>query len=300
MGQDVHFIPVGFDYGRLLQPISAEGGLPADRVYLLYSASETGDERAEKLVDAIVNDLEETFQEALRRDVFRMPVEVDIFNYAEVFKLAHRLISEELDEGNQVYVNISSMPRTVAFAFATAAESIVIESPETRSRVTTYYASPDKYLALDMKEQLEIELSFLDKFISGDVSDSEIHERYDSIKDIVGDIDNGFSKGVKELNGELFAEIPAPPKADLREIEEKILLFLQDEGEFASTTKLAEAMADFHDERYDDSYKSRILYNVESLEKKGFIERDKEIMSYRTKLSHMGSLWAITHDLSTE
>jgi len=300
MDEDVHFIPVGFDYGRLLQPTNADGGLPTDRVYLLYSAAGAEDERAEILVDAIVHDLEETFQEALRTEVFKMAVDVDIFNYTEVFELAHRLLTDELAKGNRVYINISSMPRTVAFAFATAAESIVIENAEHRPRVTTYYASPEDYLALDMKEQLELELDFLERLISKDSSDEEIAERFESISELVGKIDNGFSKGVKEHDGKLYTEIPAPPRAELRDVEKEVLHFLEEEGEFESTTKLAEGMASYYDETYDDTYKSRVMYNVESLEEKGYIERNKNVKSYRTRLSQTGLLWAISHDLSLD
>lgn len=300
MGEDVHFIPVGFDYGRLLQPISAEEGMAADRVVLLYSAAGTEDERAEELVESIVNDLERTFEIALRREVERKPVDADIFDYAEIFKLAYNLIIDELEKENRVYINISSMPRTVAFAFATAAESIIIEDPGYRSSVTTYYASPDEYLVLDMKEQLESELSFLDDLLSGDVPESRIEERYHAVAEIVDEIGDGFSKGVKELNGTLYAEIPAPPKSELREIEEKILVYLEEEGPFSSTTKLAEAMAEYYGESFDDSFRSRIQYNVSELENKGFIERDDAGHGYRTELSKMGLLWAITHELSPE
>lgn len=300
MDEDVHFIPVGFDYGRLLQPISAEGGLPADRVVLLYSAEGTDDQRAEELVETIVDGLENVFEIALRREVVRMPVEVDIFDYTDVFELAYNLIVGELNEGNRVYVNISSMPRTVAFAFATAAESIVIESPEYRSSVTTYYSSPDEYLVIDMKEQLELEMDFLEKLLSGESSESRIEERYEAIKQIVDEIENGFSKGVKKLNGNLFAEIPAPPKAELRYIEQRILFFLEEEGDQSSTTQLAKNMADFYADEYNESYRSKVQYNVKGLVEKGYLLRDEEGNSYRTELSQMGNLWAITHELPSE
>lgn len=293
MAKDVHLIPVGFDYERLIQPISAGGGLPADRVVILFSAADSGDDRVEDLVHRLVEKLEEDVERVLRLEAERVPVESDLFNYADLYEFAFTHIMVELEEGNNVYVNISSMPRTVAFAFATAAEAIVLEDPDFRDSVTTYYASPEHYLVLDMIEQLETQLEFL-----GDLRDCnipEINERYQELEKVVSKLERGVSEGVRELNGELHVEIPAPPIANLRDREMEILWFLHEHGEVGSTTQLAKDLAKELNEDYGDSFRSNVQYNTKELEAKGFVVRSQEGNSYPTGLSKIGRLWARTH-----
>lgn len=294
MVEDVHLLPVGFDYERLIQPISASDELPADRVVILFSAANTGDERVEELVYRLVNKLQEDVERVLRLEAERAPVEPDIFNYSDLYEFAHTRIMAELEMGNDVYVNISSMPRTVAFAFATAAESIVLEDPRRRDSLTTYYASPEQYLVLDMIEQLQEELDFLEDLRGRDIPD--VDDRYEEVDDLVSKLERGVSEGVRELNGGLHVEIPSPPIADLRDREMEILWFLHEHGEITSTTQLAKELAGEVNEDYGDTFRSNVQYNTSKLEEKGFVNRRQEGNSYPTKLSKMGSLWARTHE----
>lgn len=294
VAEDVHLLPVGFDYERLIQPISASDGLPADRVIILFSAAGSGDERVEELVIRLVDKLQEDVERVLRLEAERTPVEPNIFDYSDLYEFAHSRIMTELEKENNVYVNISSMPRTVAFAFATAAESIVLEEPGRRDSVTTYYASPEQYLVLDMIEQLGKELDFLEDLRDRDIP--EVEERYNEVKNLVSKLERGISEGVRELNGGLHVEIPAPPIADLRGREKEILWFLYEHGEIASTTQLAKELAEKLDEDYGDAFRSNVQYNTSELEKKGFVDRRQEGNSYPTKLSKIGSLWARTHE----
>lgn len=292
--EDVHLLPVGFDYERLIQPISASDGLPADRVVILFSAVDSGDERVEELVHRLVDKLQEDVERVLRLEAERAPVEPDIFNYSDLYEFAHTRIMAELEKGNNVYVNISSMPRTVAFAFATAAESIVLENSDYRDSVTTYYASPEQYLVLDMIEQLQEELDFLEGLRGRDIP--KVDERYEKVENLVSKLERGVSEGVRELNGGLHVEIPAPPIANLRGREKEILWFLHERGEISSTTQLAKELAEVVNEDYGDTFRSNVQYNTRELEKKGFVDRREEGNSYPTKLSKMGSLWARTHE----
>lgn len=294
VAEDVHLLPVGFDFERLIQPISASDDLPADRVVILYSASGAEDERARKLVHRLVEKLEEDVERVLRLEVERNPVNQDIFDYSNLYEFAYRLIIDELEDGNNVYVNISSMPRTVAFAFATAAGAIVLEDPEIRDSITTYYASPERYLALDMIQQLEKDRDFLQDLQDQDIPGVE--ERCQEIEELLKKLERGVSEGVKQLNGGLHVEIPTPPIADLSDTEEEILWFLEGHGEVKSRTKLAEQLADELNVESDDSFRSKIQYNTKSLEEKGFVTRREEGNSYPTRLSKIGVLWARTHD----
>ncbi|WP_363174796.1 hypothetical protein, partial [uncultured Halovibrio sp.] len=45
------------------------------------------------------------------------------------------------------------MPRTVSFAFATAAHSIMVERESDRNRIHTYYTVPEKYLETELAEE---------------------------------------------------------------------------------------------------------------------------------------------------
>lgn len=291
-GDNVHFIPVGFDFERLIQPIS-QGGLDADRVVLLRSPSESHD-RAAELAHRMDEKLYEAFDTILGIDVSRQLVD-QIDDYGELYEFAYNQIFDEVQDGNEVYVNISSMPRTVAFAFGTAADSLSIEYPSVRSSVHTYYVSPETYLVLDMIDELREELSFLEDRMDGQ-DDPELEERHAALHQLLDDVlERGVTEGARQMNGDRHVEFPAPPVADLRDFEKQVLRFLNDEGETRSTTQLAKQLAESTDTGYDESFKSRIQYNVESLEKKGYIERIEDGNRLRTRLSKMGSLWVATH-----
>lgn len=289
---DVHFIPVGFDFERLIQPIS-QGGLRADRVVLLRSPGESHDQAAE-LANRMEEKLYEAFDTILGIDVSRKIVD-QIDDYGELYEFAYNQIFAEVQDSNEVYVNISSMPRTVAFAFGTAADSLSIEYPSVRNSIHTYYVSPEEYLVLDMINELHEEISFLHDRMA-DYDDPEFQERYDALEQLLGDVlERGVTKGARPMNGDRHVEFPAPPVTDLREFEKQILRFLNREEETRSTTQLAKELAESTGEEYNESYKSRTQYNVESLEEKGYIKRIEDGNRLRTRLSKMGSLWVATH-----
>lgn len=293
MGEDVHFIPVGFDFERLIQPIS-QGTLNADRVILLHSPGNGDPNRSARLAGRMVGKLDEAFDKILGLNVSTEEVE-QIDDYEAIYEYAYNWILEEVQEGNEVYVNISSMPRTVAFAFATAADSLSIEYPAIRNSIHTYYVSPEEYLVLDMIDELKAEKAFLEERIA-DQSDPELMERFDRISELVDDVlERGVTEGARQMNGDRHVEFPAPPVADLRDFEKEVLRFLSQEEETRSTTQLAKQLAKSMEEEYGESFKSRTQYNVESLEEKGYIERIQDGNRLRTRLSKMGSLWVATH-----
>jgi len=302
MSERVHFIPVGFDFERLIHPIS-KGDLEADRVVLIThdnkSAIDDGG-RAANLGSNMTKRLEDAFQ-LIDIEVEREFVEVsDLHDYELQYPRAHDYILDELEEGNEVFVNISSMPRTIAFAFATAADSIIAEFQgdidQIRDRLHTYYVAPQDYLVLEMIETLEDVADTFDG-LTERYEDLFIHEQHEDVQKLLSRIDeNGVTEGAKDLDGQMYVEFPASPGSNIEGTEGQILKFLSDREPVPSTSALAEQLADQLDETYDESFRSRIQYNVSKLEDKGYVDRSESGNRLETRLSTMGRMWVKTHD----
>jgi len=292
MGETVHIIPVGFDFQRLVQPIT-QGNLEADRILLLHSSRKTSDEQAQELAGRMVERLEETFDTILGKDLEIKSVD-DIFEFDVAYPMAYEMIQEEVESGNEVWVNISSMPRTVAFAFASAANTQVIESPELRDQIHTYYVSPEEYLVTRMIKELKEEREFLEDLPK---EYEEAQERLEQISSLVDDVtESGVTKGAKKMNGGLHVEFPAIPSSELHDFEKTVLHFLHEVEKTESTSELARKLGErLGKDVDDDSFKSKVQYNVKQLEKKGFVDRTEDENRYITELSTMGKLWAQTH-----
>ena len=98
---------------------------------------------------------------------------------------------------------------------------------------------------------------------------AEMQERLDQIETLLDNVlKRGVTEGARLMNGHRYVEFPAPPVADLRDFEKTLLRFLSEAGEMRSTTKLAKEFASNIDERYNESIKSRVQYNVETLEER--------------------------------
>lgn len=292
MTEQVHIIPVGFDYERLFQPIS-QGKLDADKVYLLHSSREESDEEARRLAENMLAELERTFDTVLGIDVETEVVE-NIFDFENLYPYAYDRIEKEVKKGNEVWVNISSMPRTVAFAFATAANSLLVENHDYRNQIHTYYVSPEDYLVTEMIEQFRKEKEFLEKH--RDKGD-EFEERYNKISDTINQVDkSGVTKGAAKMNGGLHVEFPTIPSSDLHDFEITLLHFLDEIGTADSISDLAKQLAERLNEDTDqDSFKSKVQYNINQLEDKGFVKIEKEKNRHRPTLDTVGELWVDTH-----
>lgn len=299
MTERVHFIPVGFDFDRLIYPVS-KGQLEADRVVLITHEGDPDDDatdRAAELASNMTNRLENAF-ELIDVEVEREPIDIEeLYEYETLYPDAHDYILDELEEGNEVFVNISSMPRTTAFAFATAADSITAEYQSEvegiRDMLHTYYVAPDKYLVLEMMDALEDAKDLLEEMSE----DIRVHPQYTKIRDLLNKIDeNGVTKGARDLDGQMYVEFPSSPGSDVEEFEETILNFLAGKDPIASTSALAEQMAEEEEgEEYDESFRSRVQYNVSKLDEKGYVDREKEGNRLETQLSTMGRMWVETH-----
>jgi hypothetical protein len=307
-----HVVPVGFDYDRLIAPLVRDQ-LTVDRVILLEGA--VGSEANVQYSRNLAGKLETDFTNLLGATTERVTV-ADVYDYDAAFEQAYDLINAELDDGAEVWVNVSAMPRPVSFAFATAAHSITLERQEDRDQIHTYYTAPEKYLETGLAEELRDSRDLLadvrdaldadrdataDDQASGDTSESlreRIDDHLDSSRDLLSEFDErGTTVGAKEIDGSHIVELPVASFSNVKPFEEVILFELGDHGEFDSISELAQALADELGEEYTDSFRSKVIYNVDRLGPggKGYIEQESKGKSYRTRLSRIGELWVRAH-----
>jgi hypothetical protein len=294
-----HVVPVGFDYDRLIAPLVRER-LDIDRVVLLEGAvgSEANVEYSRNLAGKLAAD----FENLIGAETERVLID-DVYDYDAAFERAFDLINAELDAGREVWVNVSAMPRTVSFAFATAAHSIMVERQADRDRIHTYYTVPEKYLETELAEELRRGIDLLEDLqADGDVDESEaaerIAERLGNARDLLAEFDErGTTIGAKEIDGSHIVELPVASFSNVDPFEEVILFTLGDHEEFESVSELAETLAGELDQEYTDSFRSKVIYNVDRLGPggKGYIEQDEHGKSYRTRLSRIGELWVRSH-----
>ncbi|SFR93574.1 hypothetical protein SAMN05216559_1325 [Halomicrobium zhouii] len=294
-----HIVPVGFDYDRLIAPLVREH-LEVDRVILLEGA--VGSEANVEYSRNLAEKLEKDYRNLLGAETERVVV-ADVYDYDAAFEQAFALINAELDRADDaaVWVNISAMPRTVSFAFATAAHSIMVEREEDRQRVHTYYTVPEKYLETELAEELREQRDLLDDVVE-EVDDEELAERVDerhrAAEDLLDEFDErGTTIGAKEVGGSHVVELPVALFSNVKPFEEVILFTLGEHGEFESVSELAHELARELGEEYTDSFRSKVIYNVDRLGPggKGYIEQEEHGKSYRTRLSRIGELWVRAH-----
>lgn len=289
-----HIVPVGFDYDRLIAPLVRDQ-FDVDRVILLEGA--VGSEANVEYSNHLSTKLEKDFRNLLGADTERLVLE-DVYDYDAAFEQAYRLIDAELDAGNEVWVNVSAMPRTVSFAVATAANSLMVEREDDRRKVHTYYTAPEKYLETELAEELRREIDLLEDLQSEDVDPDRITERLDSIRELLSEFDErGTTIGAKEIDGRHIVELPVASFSNVKPFEELILFKLGEDGTFESVSELAEALASELAEEYTDSFRSKVIYNVDRLgpNGKGYVEQEPHGKSYRTWLSRIGELWVRAH-----
>jgi hypothetical protein len=289
-----HIVPVGFDYDRLIAPLVREQ-LDVDRVILLEGA--VGSEANVEYSRHLAEKLEKDYRNLLGAETERVVVE-DVYDYDEAFEQAFALINAELDSGSEVWVNVSAMPRTVSFAFATAAHSIMVEREGDRDRIHTYYTVPEKYLETELAEELRQQVDLLEDLRTDGDIDDRVEERLSTAIDLLDEFDErGTTIGAKEIDGSHIVELPVASFSNVKPFEEVILFTLGDHGEFESVSELAQELSRELGEEYTDSFRSKVIYNVDRLGPggKGYIEQEEHGKSYRTRLSRIGELWVRAH-----
>ncbi len=289
-----HIVPVGFDYDRLIAPLVRDQ-IDVDSVILLEGA--VGSEANVEYSRHLSKKLETDFENLLGAETKRFVLE-DVYDYDEAFEQAYNLITAELDRGNEVWVNVAAMPRTVSFAFATAANSLMVEREEEREQIHTYYTAPEKYLETELAEELRGQIELLEDLQAGSIEDDRIEDRLESAQALLSEFDErGTTIGAKEIDGSHIVELPVTSFSNVKPFEELILFKLGEDGEFDSVSELAESLARDLNEEYTDSFRSKVIYNVDRLGPggKGYIEREEHGKSYRTRLSRIGELWVRAH-----
>ncbi|MFB6281859.1 MAG: DUF6293 family protein [Haloferacaceae archaeon] len=304
-----HIVLVGFDYDRLIAPLIRDQ-FDVDRVILLEGA--VGSEENVEYSRDISDKLEADFRNLLGADTERVVV-ADVYDYDAAFEQAYDLVDATLDasEEGEVWVNVSSMPRPVSFAFATAAHSLMVERQADRDRIHTYYTAPEKYLETDLVTELRATRDLLaDLLDSAEAADADaggvtvsadrdrLAARLAAADGVLEEFDErGTTVGAKRIGDDHIVELPVASFSNVKPFEEVILFQLGEHGEFESVSELAEALADELNEEYTDSFRSKVIYNVDRLGPggKGYIEREEHGKSYRTRLSRIGELWVRAH-----
>ncbi len=290
-----HIVPVGFDYDRLIAPLIRDQ-FTVDRVILLEGA--VGSEANVEYSRHLASKLETDFQNLLGAETSRIRLE-DVYDYDTAFEGAFELINDQLDGGAEVWVNVCSMPRPVSFAFATAAHSVMVERQDDRDRIHTYYTAPEKYLETELAEELRAERDLLSDLLdSGDLDRDRMNERLESTTALLSEFDErGVTIGAKKIGDSHIVELPVASFSSVKPFEELILFTLGEHGEFESVSELASALARDLNEEYTDSFRSKVIYNVDRLGPggKGYIEQEAVGNSYRTTLSRIGELWVRSH-----
>ena len=291
-----HVVPVGFDYDRLIAPLVRDQRR-VDRVILLQGAvgSEGNVEYSERLAERLETD----FRNLLGATTERVTL-ADVYDYDAAFETAFETITAELAAGNEVWVNVSSMPRPVSFAFATAAHSVMVEREADRERVHAYYTAPEKYLETELAEELRAEIELLEGLAADReaVDGERIDRRLDAARDLLREFDErGTTIGAKEIEDSHVQELPVAPFSNVKPFEELILFTLGEHGEFGSISDLAETLAADLEEEYTDSFRSKVIYNVDHLGPGGlgYVQREADGNSYRISLSRIGALWVRSH-----
>jgi hypothetical protein len=289
-----HIVPVGFDYDRLIAPLVRDQ-FDVDRVVLLEGA--VGSEANVEYSRNLAAKLEGDFRNLLGAETERLSL-ADVYDYDAAFERAYDLINAELDAGSDVWVNISSMPRPVSFAFATAAHSVILEREADRERVHTYYTAPEKYLETELAEELRRTRSLLADVADGEGDRAAAAERLERTEELLAEFDErGTTIGAKRIGDSHIVELPVAAFSNVKPFEEVILFTLGEHGEFASVSELAETLAAEMGEEYTDSFRSKVIYTVDRLGPggKAYVEQEPHGNSHRTSLSRIGELWVRAH-----
>lgn len=294
MNKEIHYIPVGFDFERLVQPLHQDNFSP-DRVVLFQSEKRPANEREAEISENIVKDLSSSMESVLDIEV-EIETLRDIYDYIDIYKSSYQKISDELNRGNQIYVNISSMPRTVTFAFATAVDTLILENPDARNDLHTYYVSPEKYLITEVREELEDTVELLRNVNFSSEEEEKVTAHLGTITDTLQKLEKGTTAGTKEMeDGKHHVEFVAPPIVDLNDSEEELLNILSEQGEVESISELSRLHAESNREAHDRSANSAAQYRVDNLEEKGLINRTEgEGGGHKISLSRIGMMWAST------
>ncbi len=139
---------------------------------------------------------------------------------------------------------------------------------------------PEKYLETELAEELRDQIALLEDLDHEDdtaaITADRIANRLESARDLLSEFDErGTTIGAKEIDGRHIVELPVASFSNVKPFEELILYKLGEDGEFASVSELAESLARELNEEYTDSFRSKVIYNVDRLGPGGKVHRTR-------------------------
>ena len=284
-----HVVPVGFDYDRLIAPLVRDK-VDVDRAVLLEGPRGSSE---------VARKLREDFVSLFDAETRTVEIE-DVYDYDDVFASAYSVLRDERDEGNEVRINVSAMPRPVSFAFTNAAQHVVVEDEEARGSILAYYTAPERYLETELAEEVDELVRLMRRLKDEGLTDSverELDERYSRANDLLREFEErGTTVGARKFDGSHVIEMPITPPAELKEFERTLLGVLDDVGVVDSVSELAEVVAERTGRENTDSFRSKVIYDARSLRDKGYVEQTETGRSHKTRLSHLGRLWVKAHE----
>lgn len=284
-----HVVPVGFDYDRLIAPLVRDK-VDVDRAVLLEGPRGSSE---------VARKLSEDFVSLFDAETRTVEIE-DVYDYDDVFASAYSVLRDERDEGNEVRINVSAMPRPVSFAFTNAAQHVVVEDEEARGSILAYYTAPERYLETELAEEVDELVRLMRRLKDEGLTDAverELDERYSRANDLLREFEErGTTVGARKFDGSHVIEMPITPPAELKEFERTLLGVLDDVGVVDSVSELAEVVAERTGRENTDSFRSKVIYDARSLRDKGYVEQTETGRSHETRLSHLGRLWVKAHE----
>jgi hypothetical protein len=284
-----HVVPVGFDYDRLVAPLVRDK-VDVDRAVLLEGSRGSSD---------VARKLREDFVSLFDAETRTVEID-DVYDYDAVFARAYGVLRDERDEGNEVRINVSAMPRPVSFAFTNAAQHVVVEDEEARGNILAYYTAPERYLETELAEEVEDVVHLMRRLKDEGLTDAverELDESYSRANELLREFnERGTTVGARKFDGSHVIEMPITPPAHLKEFERTLLRVLSEVGVVDSVSELAEVVADRTEHENTDSFRSKVIYDVRSLHDKGYVEQSESGKSHETRLSHLGRIWVRAHD----
>jgi hypothetical protein len=290
---DVQVVPVVFDRDRLVAPLQ-RNGLPVDKVILLHAATADAttpwNQLASRLLanvrrDLVMSGIKESAIESVELEELR--------DYEYVYKQAHEIISTHVARGDTIHVNVSSMPRTVGFAFAAVANHLPANMPRARNQVHLYYVPAKEYLLNTMYAKMQELIQALEA-APAIGADSQLGQAIKDAKEVIQDAyEYGQTKGVRpSSDGKPWVDIPIDAPGAIRPFERELLILLSREN-FPSVSALAEEWAREHFQS-PIQWKSKVIYNIGSLEQKGLVSLAREGRRSMPQLTSSGRLLAHT------
>jgi predicted transcriptional regulator len=160
MEQIVHIIPLGYEIDRAVKPFESPAGFKANTAYLLSSV----DPQSPTDIQQKHYHYYQTVKTRLETQGINVkPIELDLFDFFDVLSKISYIIKQEQNNGNIVYVNVSSAGRLTAIGTALAAmvhnaRIYYVESDE-------YSDTPEKWHEHGSTIVQDLRLLFLEQFI---------------------------------------------------------------------------------------------------------------------------------------